>query len=133
MLQRIQICTNTCEVTMQVKSAIGNASLHKLSLYNEYICLCWVSTLFCVICCLFPNCSKICTTRLRSLYITFSCVVNNPRSHLPVLLAMHWSVTSRSAFYRGREHLWIVFSFKQQEKATFTVWVWSYLTMCCNS
>ena len=43
MLHRIQISTNTCEVTMQVKRAIGKVTLHKLpipihaivlSLYN---------------------------------------------------------------------------------------------------
>ena len=61
--------TNTCEVTMQVilKRAIRKATL----LYNEYMCLCWVSTLFCMICCKFSNCIKSSTTRLRSLYITF--------------------------------------------------------------
>ena len=109
MLHCIQSSTNTCEVTMQVKRAIGKAILHKLSIYNEYMCLCWVSILFCVICCLFSNCSRSSTTRLRSLFITLRC----ERSHVPVLLAMQWSVAaSRSAFYRGREHLWIVFSFK---------------------
>ena len=113
MLHRIQISTNTCEVTMQVKRAIGKATLHKLPIYNEYIRLCWVSTLFCMICCLFSNCSKSSTIWPRSLYITFSrSFVNFPRSHVPVLLAMQWSVAWRSAFYRGREHLWIVFSFK---------------------
>ena len=30
MLHRIQISTNTCEVTMQEKRAIGKATLHKL-------------------------------------------------------------------------------------------------------
>ena len=44
----------------------------------------------------------------------FPCVVNVPLSHVPVLLAMQWSVAWRSAFYRGREHLWIVFSFKRR-------------------
>ena len=112
MLHRIQISTNTCVVTMQVKRAIGKATLHKLPIYNEYMRLCWVSTLFWMICCLFSNCSKSSTIRLRSLYITFPCVVKVPRSHVPVLLAMQWSVAWRSAFYRGREHLWIVFSFK---------------------
>ena len=38
--------------------------------------------------------------------------MNVSRSHVPVLLAMQWSVAWRFAFYRGREHLWIVFSFK---------------------
>ena len=41
----------------------------------------------------------------------FPCNVTVPRSHVPVLLAMQWSVAWISAFYRGREHLWIVFSF----------------------
>ena len=108
MLHRIQISTNTCEGTMQVKRAIGKTRLHKLPIYNEYMRLCWVCTLFCMICCLFSNCSKNSTKRLRS----FPCVVNVSRSHVPVLLAMQWSVAWRSAFYRDREHLWIVFSLK---------------------
>ena len=29
--------TNTCEVTMQVKRAIGKATVHKLPIFNEYI------------------------------------------------------------------------------------------------
>ena len=90
--------------------AIAKATLHKLAVYNEYMRLCWVSTLVCMICCLFSNCSKSSTIRL---YNVFPCVVNVPRSHVPVLLAMQWSVAWRSAFYRGREHLWIVFSFKE--------------------
>ena len=36
--------------------------------------------------------------------------MNGPR--VPVLLAVQWSVASRFAFYRGREHIWIVFRFK---------------------
>ena len=56
---------------MQVKRAIGKGTLHKLPIYNEYMCLFWVSTLFCMICCLFSNCIKSSTTRLGSLYITF--------------------------------------------------------------
>ena len=72
MLHRIQISTNTCEVTMQVKRAIRKATLHKLPIYKEYMRLCQVSTLFCMICCLFSKCSKSSSIRLRSLYITFS-------------------------------------------------------------
>ena len=41
--------------------------------------------------------------------------MNVPRSHVPIFLAMKWSVASRSAFYRGREHFWIVFSFNIRE------------------
>ena len=63
--------------------------------------------LFCMICCLFSNCSKNSNILLRSL----PCVVNVPRSHVPVLLALQWSVAWISSFNRGREHLWIVFSF----------------------
>ena len=37
MLHRIQISTNTCVVPMQVKRAIGKATLHKLPIYNEYM------------------------------------------------------------------------------------------------
>ena len=98
---------------MQVKRAIWKATFYKLPIYNEYMRLCWVSTLFWMICCLFSNCSKSSTIWLRSLYITFSLLCEcSTFSHVPVLLAMQWSVAWRSAFYRGREHLWIVFSFK---------------------
>ena len=45
------------------------------------------------------------------LYNLLPSFVNVPRSHVPALLAMQWSIAWRSAFYRGREHLWIVFSF----------------------
>ena len=38
MLHFIQIFT--CDSTMQVKCAIGNAILHKLPIYYEYMCLC---------------------------------------------------------------------------------------------
>ena len=71
-LHCIQISTNICEVTMQVKRAIGKATLHKLPIFNEYMCLCLVNPLFCMICCLFSNCSKSSNKRLRSLYVTFS-------------------------------------------------------------
>ena len=64
------------EATMKVKCAIGKAILHKLPLYNEYMCLCWVYTLFCMICCLFSNCSKSSTTLLRSLYNFLMCHVH---------------------------------------------------------
>ena len=37
MLHHIQISTNTCEVTMQVKRAFRKATLHKLPIYNEYM------------------------------------------------------------------------------------------------
>ena len=53
MLHRIPIFTNTCEVTMQVKRAIGKATFYILPIHNEYMLLYWVSTLFCMICCLF--------------------------------------------------------------------------------
>ena len=36
----IQILTNNCKVTMQVKRAIEKAILHKLLIYNEHMCLC---------------------------------------------------------------------------------------------
>ena len=68
MLNRIQISTNTYEVTMQVKRAIEKATFHKLPIYNEYMWLCLVSKLFCTIC----STCKSSTARLRSLYITFS-------------------------------------------------------------
>ena len=61
MLHYIQIFTSTCEDTMQVKREIhvGETLLHKLPIiYNEYMCLCWVCTLSCMICCLFSICYK---------------------------------------------------------------------------
>ena len=58
--------------------------------------------------------SKSSTIWLRSLYITLSLLCDVPRSHVPVLLAMQWSVAWRFAFYRGRKHLWIVFSFNKK-------------------
>ena len=39
MLHRIQISTNTCEVTMQVKRAIRKVTLQKLPIYNDFMCL----------------------------------------------------------------------------------------------
>ena len=54
--------------TPVVKRAIGKAKLHKLPIYNEYICLCWVSTLFFMIYC--NSCTTY--TQLRFLDITFS-------------------------------------------------------------
>ena len=45
-------------VTMQVKHVIGNSILHKLTIYNEYMCMFWVSTLFFMIYHLFSNCRK---------------------------------------------------------------------------
>ena len=117
MLHRIQISTNTCEVTMQVKRAIGKVTLQKLPIYSEYLCLCRVSTIFCIICC-FPNVVKALLYGFDTYIKCFTCVVNFPRSHVPVLLAMRWSVASRSALYRGREHLWIVFSFNTADSVT---------------
>ena len=38
--------------------------------------------------------------------------MNVPRFYVPILFAMQWSVACRSALYNGREHLWIMFSFK---------------------
>ena len=78
--------TNACKVTMQVKRDIhvGKTILHKLHVPNNiiqsYMCLCGVSTLFCMICCLFSNCNKNYTTLLRSLY---TCTV------LPALFMCH--------------------------------------------
>ena len=36
----------------------------------------------------------------------FTCVVNMPRSYVPVLLAMQSCVASRSAFYRGQRYIY---------------------------
>ena len=72
MFHYIQIFTNTCEVTVQIKRAIGKAILHKLPIYYEYNVMCfrWAPTIFGMIC-LFSNRNKSSTTRLRSFYITF--------------------------------------------------------------
>ena len=57
----------------------------------------------------FPNILKT-TTWLLS-----PCVANFSRSCVPVLITLQWSVTLRSAFYRGGKkshfHIWGVFSF----------------------
>ena len=57
MFHCIQILTNTCEVTLQVKRGhgIGKTTLHRLLIYDEYMCLCWDSKLLCMICCLSSN------------------------------------------------------------------------------
>ena len=99
---------------MQVKRAIGKATLQKLPIYNEYMRLCLVSTIFCMSFCLFSNCSKCSTIQLRFLYTTFSLCCECSTFSCARTLAMQWSVAWRSAFYRGREHLWIVFSFKRR-------------------
>ena len=65
-----------------LKRAIGKATLHKLPIYNEYMCLCSVSTLFCRISYLFSNCSKSSTTRFLSLSIKFPLCCE----HLQVLM-----------------------------------------------
>ena len=54
--------------TMQEKHAIERTILHKLPIYKEYMCLCWVSTLFCMICSLFYNCSKSSITVMIPIY-----------------------------------------------------------------
>ena len=67
MLHGIKIFTNTCEVTMHVKRVIGKTTLHKPPMYELRIHgLCWVSNLFGMICCLFSNCTRNSTARLRS-------------------------------------------------------------------
>ena len=76
------------------------------------MCLCWVSTLFCMICYLFSNFRKKFTSSLRSLYKTFylycKCAMflcaRTPRN------AMKRSIET-CILLRQRKHLWIVFSF----------------------
>ena len=88
--------------TPVVKRAIGKAKLHKLPMYNEYMCLCWVSTLFFMIYC------NSCTTYTQ---YTASIPWYNVFPALwtfHVLMFPYSSQWSRSAFYRGIEHLWIV-------------------------
>ena len=55
-------------------------------------------------------------------YICFPCIVNVQHSHVPVLLAMQWRVAWRSAFYGGREYLWIVFSFNLNCFLRWAMW-----------
>ena len=40
---------------------------YQYNVYYEYMCLCWVSTLFGMLCCLFSNCNQNSATRLQSL------------------------------------------------------------------
>ena len=57
---------------------------------------------------------------MYSLYIGSLCNVAFPMAHFTCVLTsqvfveiwMQWSIALRSAFYRGRKHLWIVFSHK---------------------
>ena len=106
MLRYIQIFTHTAIVTMQVKRAIGKAILHKLPIYNEFMCLCSVSTLFCMICGCFPIVVKALLHDFDRYIKRLTCVVNMPRSYVPVLLAMQSCVASRSAFYRGQRYIY---------------------------
>ena len=69
MLHCIQIFMNTCEVTMQVKWAIGKPVLHKLPLYYDSMYLCWISILFGMIC-LFSNYRSF-TTRFQSWHMFY--------------------------------------------------------------
>ena len=104
-----RIFTNTCEVTLQVKRAIERAILCNLLIHTEYMCLCLVSTLFCMICCLFSNwiCSKSSTTQFRSIYIMFYlCCKCATFLCARTPIAMQWSVALRSAFYRNREDIY---------------------------
>ena len=68
--------------------------LHKLPIYYECMCLCWVSTLFGMICHLFSTCNKNSTTWFRSLY-----------KSLPVLHRFHnlSSCTHRNTIKRSNE------------------------------
>ena len=109
MLHCIQLFTNTCEVRKQVKRAVGKAILHKLPIYNEYMCLCWVSTLFCMICWVFfPIVVKLYYTASTHMYITFQCATflcartpcNAMRRSIEICL-----------LYGQRKHFWVVFSF----------------------
>ena len=94
----IHVFKNTCEVTMQVNRAQGKAISHKLPIYNEYMCLCWVPTLLARFVVCFPIVVKAVTFYLRCKCATFLC-----------------ARTSRNVMKRSIEiclwkHLWIVFS-----------------------
>ena len=138
MLHCIQIFTNAWEVTMQVKRAIERAILHKLPIYNEYMCLCWVSTLFGMIFCLFSSCIKSSTTRFRLLY---TCITFYLRCKCATFLC---SRTPRNSMRRRIEicllkeqwkHLWIIFSFKNEEtfgSTWFPNQIFSFNCTSCN-
>ena len=111
MLHYIQIFTNTYEVMMQVKHAIGKAILYKLPIYYEDV-LCWISPWFGMIC-LFSKCNKSSTTRLRSLNITFHLCCKCATFLCARTPCNGMKRSINICFYRGREHLWIVFGFKQ--------------------
>ena len=66
MLNAMLHCIQTFK--MQVKRYIERTLLHKLLIYYESMCVCWVATLYSMICCLFSKCNKNSTTWLRSLY-----------------------------------------------------------------
>ena len=95
--------TNTYEVTMQVKRSIRKAIVY---ITNTFDCVeslhyfAWFVVCFPIV--------------IKALLHGFDPYLNVLRTHVPVLLAMQWSIAWRSAFYRGREHLWIVFSFNAQ-------------------
>ena len=97
LLRYIQIFTNTYEVTMQVKRGIGKVILHKPPIHNnnEYMWLCWVSTLFGMIC-LFSKCNKSSATRFRSIYITFYLYCKYGTVFL-CPFSSQWSVSLKSA------------------------------------
>ena len=98
MLHCIQIFTNTCIVTMQVKRDV----LHILPIYYGYMymCLCWVSTLFGLIY-LFS------TTRFRSLYIP--CYLRCKCSTFLYALTPHNAMICPLQWQRN--HSWTVFGF----------------------
>ena len=81
---------------MQVKHAIGKATLHKLPIYmyNEYMRLCSVSTLFWLICCLFvfQLYEKFYYTASIPTYNVFPELWMFLGSRVPVLLAMKRSM-----------------------------------------
>ena len=106
MLHCIQNFTNTWDVTKQAKRHIHVGK----TIYYEYICLCWVSTLFGMIC-YFSNCSESSNKRLRSLFYlcckwaTFLCARTHRNEMKRIIeICILWG---------QRKHLWIVFSFKQ--------------------
>ena len=80
----------------------------QLQIYNEYMCLFWVCTLFCMIYCLFFICSKSSTTRHWSLYITYGGII------LPTLFRkLGWLIGSlcrlvRSLCWLDRSLCWLV-------------------------
>ena len=82
-----------------------------LKLRTIHQCLCWVSTLFCMICCLFSNCSKNSTTRLRVLYEKKQRKENDiVLKSIALKCFPQWNYINDIISKLPQESLWFVFS-----------------------